>query len=105
MARIELAPGIQEDFDRIIEHLQKHDAPSGEQRVDDIIAAIDLLETSPLVGRPCDGELRELVIGRASSGYVALYQYVESMDVVFVLAIRSQREAGYVLGRDEPDPK
>lgn len=105
MARIELAPGIQEDFDRTIEHLQDHDAPGAEQLVDDIVAAIDLLETSPLVGRPCDGELRELVIGRASSGYVALYQYFESIDVVFVLAIRSQREAGYVLDQDEPDPE
>jgi hypothetical protein len=28
-------------------------------------------------------------------GYVALYRYVEQADTVFVLAIRSQREAGY----------
>lgn len=105
MARIELAPGIHEDFDRIIEHLREHDAPGAEQRVADIIAAIDLLAASPLVGCPCEGELRELVIGRASSGYVALCQYLESVDVVFVLAIRSQREAGYVLGQDEPDPE
>ncbi len=38
---------------------------------------------------------RELVIGRRAKGYVALYRYVEPIDTVFVLAIRSQREAGY----------
>jgi toxin ParE1/3/4 len=35
------------------------------------------------------------VIGRASQGYVALYRFVASVDTVFVLAIRSQRELGY----------
>ncbi|MGH8579450.1 MAG: type II toxin-antitoxin system RelE/ParE family toxin, partial [Gammaproteobacteria bacterium] len=38
---------------------------------------------------------RELVIGRSARGYVALYRYIEQIDTVFVLAIRSQREAGY----------
>ena len=38
---------------------------------------------------------RELVIGRRSHGYVALYRYVHEIDTVFVLAIRSRREAGY----------
>ncbi|MBA3904269.1 MAG: type II toxin-antitoxin system RelE/ParE family toxin, partial [Rhodocyclaceae bacterium] len=30
-----------------------------------------------------------------SRGYVALYRYVAEIDTVFVLALRSQREAGY----------
>jgi hypothetical protein len=38
---------------------------------------------------------RELVIGRRSHGYVALYRYVAEIDTVFILAIRSQRDAGY----------
>jgi toxin ParE1/3/4 len=33
--------------------------------------------------------------GRGSRGYVALYRYVPEVDTVFLLAIRSQREAGY----------
>ena len=32
-------------------------------------------------------------------GYVALYHFLPSIDTVFVLAIRSQREAGY--GRED----
>jgi hypothetical protein len=41
-----------------------------------------------------DGK-RELVIGRATGGYVALYRYVAAIDTVFVLAVRAQREDGF----------
>ena len=54
-----------------------------------------MLETNPLIGRPSEGGKRELVIGRGSRGYVALYRYVREIDTVIVLAIRGQKEAGY----------
>ena len=54
-----------------------------------------MLETNPLIGRPAENGKRELVIGRRSHGYVALYRYVAEIDTVFVLAIRAQREAGF----------
>lgn len=38
--------------------------------------------------------MRELVISRGSTGYIALYLYHEIRDVVTVLAIRHQREVG-----------
>lgn len=34
-------------------------------------------------------------IGRGSRGYVALYRYVAKIDIVFLLAVRSQRESQY----------
>ena len=37
----------------------------------------------------------ELVISRGKTGYVALYRYDEARDIVFVLALRHQREAGF----------
>ena len=42
--------------------------------------------------------MRELVIGRGSRGYVALYRYVAQIDTVFLLAVRGQRESGYKRG-------
>ena len=63
--------------------------------MEDIIRAIDVLERNPLIGRAVRAELRELVIGRRASGYIALYRYVAELDTVFVLAIRGQKEAGY----------
>lgn len=95
MARIELAPEIQGDFDRILEHLTEHAAEDAPGRIGEIIQAIDVLQHNPLIGRPVFADTRELVIGRSARGYVALYRYIEGADTVVVLAIRGQREAGY----------
>lgn len=95
MSRIELAPEVAEDFERILEHLASHDVENPGQRIGEIIAALDVLAQNPLIGRPVAKAKRELVIGRRAHGYVALYRYVPEMDTIFVLAIRSQREAGY----------
>lgn len=96
MARIELAPEVAEDFERILDHLATHQVENPGQRIGEIIIALDVLEQNPLIGRPVANGKRELVIGHGSGGYLALYRYVPEMDIVFVLAIHSQREAGYV---------
>lgn len=101
MTRIELAPEVADDFDRILEHLETYLVENPGQRTGEIIAALDVLEQNPLIGRPVANGKRELVIGRRTRGYLALYRYVPEMDIVFVLAIRSQREAGYAERADE----
>ena len=95
MTRIELAPEVLEDFDRLIDHLTQHDVPDAASRITEVLDAIQILSHSPLIGRKVKGGKRELVIGRASRGYVALYRYISDIDVVFVLAVRGQREAGF----------
>lgn len=94
MARVELAPEATEDLERILDYLEEHGLDA-QRRLEAILAALDVLEHNPEIGRPCGGLMRELVIGRKPSGYVALYRYVEALDTVLVLAVRSQREAGY----------
>lgn len=95
MSHIELAPEIGEDIDRILEHLAQYEVEDLPDRIREIIQAIAVLEHNPLIGRPTEQEKRELVIGRHARGYVALYRYVPEIDTVFVLALKSQREAGY----------
>jgi len=95
MSRVELAPEVGNDLDRILEHLLQHQAADATSRIEDIVKAIDVLERNPLIARPVRADLRELVIGRRAHGYVALHRYVAELDTVFVLAIRSQKEAGY----------
>ena len=95
MARIELAPEVRDDFDRIFDHLSEYAVADVPGRVREIIQAIDVLQYNPLIGRDASPDTRELIIGRSARGYVALYRYIEPVDTVFVLAIRSQREAGY----------
>jgi toxin ParE1/3/4 len=95
MARIELAPEVLVDFDRFIEHMARFETADAPARIGEIIQAIQILTHSPLIGRPVRGGRRELVIGRDAHGFVALYRFVASIDTVFILAIRSQREANF----------
>lgn len=95
MVRIELAPGVLDDIDRFIDHLRKHQVATTEERIDEILEAIDILARSPRIGRPVANGKRELVIGSGSRGYVALYRYLEQIQTVFVLALRAQRESGF----------
>ncbi len=95
MSRIEVAPEVREDLERILEHLNEFDVAEPSVRINEIIHAISVLEHNPLIGRPVGNDLRELIIGRGAHGYIALYRYLSEIDTVFLLAIRSQREAGY----------
>ena len=96
MTRIELAPEVFDDFDRFFDHITEFGAAAdAPQRIGEIIDAVDILAHSPLIGRKVKGGNRELVIGRSSRGYVALYRFLPDIDTVFVLALRSQREAGF----------
>lgn len=101
MARIELVPEVLEDVDRFLDHLAQFrdrgasDAQDAQQRIGDILQAIQILASHPLIGRPVQGGKRELVIGADARGYVALYRFVPDIDTVFVLAVRHQREAGF----------
>lgn len=95
MTQIELAPEVLDDFDRFIDHLARFDGIDIPKLLSEIMQAIEILSHSPLIGRPVKAGKRELLIGRGSRAYVALYRYVVDIDTVFVLALRHQREAGF----------
>lgn len=99
MVRIRVTPGVVEDLARIARHLRHHEVRNAGARSEGIIGALDVLAYNPLIGRPVRQEQCELMIGRDAHGCVALYLYIAAVDTVFVLAVRAQRESGYV--RDE----
>jgi plasmid stabilization system protein ParE len=84
-----------EDLIRLADFLAKEDPASAEATFDLIEEAVDVLGSHPLIGRRVSGELREVVISRGQTGYVALYQYYPVSERVIVRAIRHQREAGF----------
>jgi plasmid stabilization system protein ParE len=65
------------------------------QTVDVVMAALDVLTEHPLMGRPVGHGLRELVISRGRSGYLALYEFDTIADIALVHALRHQRESDY----------
>jgi toxin ParE1/3/4 len=96
VARITLAAQALRDLDRILDFLIEHDAADADERVADIVVALDVLTRNPMIGRPAEAPFRELVIGRGSRGYVALYRYAADDDAVHVVGVRGQREAGFL---------
>ena len=93
--RIELAPEITEDLDRLFDFLAGHDVSTAAERIAELRNAHKVLEHSPEIGRPVAGGKRELVIGKGVDGCVALYRYIPTLDTCAVLAMRAQREFGY----------
>ncbi|MBI5658794.1 MAG: type II toxin-antitoxin system RelE/ParE family toxin [Nitrosomonadales bacterium] len=95
MAKIEYAERALADVERLVDFLMGQDPSAAEQTLELIESALAPLKHHPLIGRPKNRGLHELVISRGSTGYLALYRYDEALDRILILAVRHQREAGY----------
>lgn len=86
------------DLERIFEFRAQRDAMDALERVNAIRSAVMILEEHPEIGRRIGSRsnLRELTISRGVRGYVALYEYFPLDHCIVILAIRHQREAGYL---------
>lgn len=92
------SPRSLECVQRLYTFLAEKDADVARAAAALILKQADLLEKFPQAGRPTDDlepEYRELLIPFGGAGYVLLYHFAESGDVVTVLAIKHQKEAGY----------
>jgi plasmid stabilization system protein ParE len=95
LARLSYSGRALADLERLTDFLVEADPVAAAGTVDLIAEAVGLLARHPLIGRPVEYGLRELVISRGRTGYVALYSVEDEHDAVLILAIRHQREAGY----------
>lgn len=95
MAEVIVAKNADTDLDRLVTFLSNEEPAVALATYDLVLGALEVLRTYPSIGRPVDDVLRELVISRGSTGYLALYEYDVRADRVVVLALRHQREAGY----------
>jgi plasmid stabilization system protein ParE len=84
-----------DDLEALVDFLLSDMPEHAVQTVDLIMDALNILQNHPNIGRPVQHPLRELVMSRGRTGYVALYEYDGQADVAVVLAIRHQRQAGY----------
>ena len=83
------------DLERLTDFLLETDSVAALETARLITEAMQILVNHPHIGRLAEHGLRELVISRGRSGYLALYSYEQEHDTVLVLAVRHQREAGY----------
>ncbi len=90
--------GAEADLEKIFEFNADRDAASALEHIETIRSAIAILKAHPEIGRRtyARSTMRELVISKGATGYVALYEYFPTDDLVVVHAVRHQRETGYL---------
>lgn len=96
MAEVVLSEGADADLERLVDFLLELEPAAALAIFDLVGGGLAVLERYPLVGRPVADGLRELLISRGKAGYVALYEFDAANDRILVLALRHQRESGYV---------
>lgn len=94
MAKISFSSQPISDLEHISDFLSEIGVEVQLEALDLIDEAIHILARHPLIGRPVEAGLRELVISHGKTGYVALYSHEPNHDTILILAIRHQREAG-----------
>lgn len=99
MTQVLLSDRARLDLMRLVDFLADQDPAAALATADLIVGALDLLQHHPRVGRRVQergmANMRELVIQRGRSGYLALYRVDVNDQTAEILGIRHQRESGY----------
>ncbi len=94
MTGVFLSEAAFDDLIRLEEFLLASDDTMAGDLLDFILDALQVLTHQPGIGRPVEGGLRELIILRRRSGYLARYEFDDARDLILVARIRHQRESG-----------
>ena len=84
------------NLERIFRFLRDENPAAAIAAVVAIQSAVETLAPHPLIGRRVDGEIRELIVSYGQTGYLALYRFLIPQDQVRILAVRHQREVGFL---------
>jgi len=95
MARVEITAPALADLERLFDFIANDDPRRAGERLLSVRKAIEMLADHPLLGRGAEDGRRELVLSRGRHGYIAKYRWLPADDVVLILAVRHQLEAGY----------
>ena len=95
MARVEVTVRALRDLERLFDFVAAEDPVGARERMLSVRRALELLADHPLMGRAAEEGRRELLLSRGRSGYIAKYRWLPADEVVLILAVRYQREAGY----------
>jgi len=90
-----LSPEAFQDLVRLDMFFHGSEDPLAGELFDFILDALEVLTHQPGIGRPVEDGLRELIISRRRSSYLARYAWDDAQDRVMVARIRHQREVGY----------
>jgi plasmid stabilization system protein ParE len=94
MARVEVTTTALRDLERLFDCIAAEDPARAKEQVLSARRAFELLADHPLLGRSAEEGHRELILSRGRYGYIAKYRWIPGAEVVLILAVRHQREAG-----------
>jgi len=95
VARVEVTALALRDLERLLDFVAEADAKRALAQLSSVRAAFEVLADHPLLGRVAEDGRRELVLSRGKYGHIAKCRWLPAEDVVLILAVWHQREAGY----------
>jgi plasmid stabilization system protein ParE len=95
MATVEITRRALADLERLFDFIAAENPQKAREQVLSVRKAFELLGDHPLLGRTAEDGRRELILSRGRYGYIAKYRWLPAEDIVLILAVRHQLEAGY----------
>jgi plasmid stabilization system protein ParE len=95
MATVEITQRALADLERLFDVIAAENPGKAAVQILSVRKALELLADHPLLGRPAEEGRRELILSRGRYGYIAKYRWLPAEEIVLILAVRHQLEAGY----------
>ena len=95
MATVEITRRALADLERLFDFIAAEDPQKAREQILSVRKALEVLADHPLLGKAAEEGRRELVLSRGRYGYIAKYRWLPAEDIVLILAVRHQLEAGY----------
>jgi len=95
MATVVITERALADLERLFDFIATENPQKAQGQIRSVHKALELLADHPLLGRSAEEGRRELILSRGRYGYIAKYRWLAAEDVVLILAVRHQLEAGY----------
>jgi len=95
MATVVITERALADLERLFDFISTENPQKAQGQIRSVHKAFELLADHPLLGRSAEEGRRELILSRGRYGYIAKYRWLAAEDVVLILAVRHQLEAGY----------
>jgi plasmid stabilization system protein ParE len=95
MATVEITQRALADLERLFDFIASENPQRAREQILSVRKAFELLADHPLLGRSAEEGRRELILSRGGYGYIAKYRWLPAEDIVLILAVRHQLEAGY----------
>ena len=95
MATVEITQRALVELERLFDFIAAEKPAKAREQILSVRKALELLADHPLLGRVAEQGRRELVLSRGRYGHIAKYRWLPAEDIVLILAVRHQLEAGY----------